>query len=56
MSRALAPRGGDTRVELAPRAALGGPRYAHFFAGPFIRETPPGKDIDYFTTCITYKF
>lgn len=23
--------------------------YAHFFAGPFIRETPPGKDVDYFT-------
>jgi Alginate export len=30
--------------------------YVHFFAGPFFKETPPGKDVDYFTTWITYKF
>jgi hypothetical protein len=30
--------------------------YVHLFAGPFIRETVPGKDIDYFTTWIDYKF
>jgi hypothetical protein len=30
--------------------------YVHFFAGPFFAETPPGKDIDYVTTWITYKF
>jgi hypothetical protein len=30
--------------------------YSHFFAGEFVRETPPGKDIDYFTAWVTYKF
>jgi len=30
--------------------------YAHFLAGPFLRESGPGKDVDYLTTWITYKF
>ncbi len=30
--------------------------YAHFFAGEFLRETGPGKDVDYVTTWLTYKF
>jgi hypothetical protein len=30
--------------------------YAHFFAGPFFKEMPSGKDIDYFTPWIIYKF
>ena len=30
--------------------------YAHFFAGRFIRETGPGKDVDYVTTWLAYKF
>ena len=30
--------------------------YAHFFAGPFLKETRPGKDVDYFTAWVTYKF
>ncbi|HEY3307160.1 MAG TPA: alginate export family protein [Desulfuromonadaceae bacterium] len=30
--------------------------YAHFFAGPFLRESGPGKDVDYATTWLTYKF
>ena len=30
--------------------------YAHFLAGPFLRETGPGKDVDYVTAWITYKF
>jgi Alginate export len=30
--------------------------YVHFFAGPFLRETPPGKDTDYFTIWVAYKF
>jgi len=30
--------------------------YVHFFAGPFLQETPPGKDIDYVTTWFAYKF
>ena len=30
--------------------------YAHFLAGPFLRETGPGKDVDYVTTWLTYKF
>ena len=31
-------------------------QYAHFFAGEFLKETGPHKDIDYVTTWITYKF
>ncbi len=30
--------------------------YAHFFAGKFIRETGPGKDVDFMTTWLAYKF
>ncbi len=30
--------------------------YAHFFSGRFLKETPPGKDIDYFTAMMTYRF
>jgi len=30
--------------------------YIHFFAGPFFHETPPGKDLNYVTTWIDYKF
>lgn len=30
--------------------------YAHFFAGRFIRETGPAKDVDYLTTWLTYRF
>jgi hypothetical protein len=30
--------------------------YGHFFAGEFLRETGPAKDIDYFTSWFTYKF
>jgi hypothetical protein len=30
--------------------------YIHFFAGPFLAETPPGKDLDYFRTWVSYKF
>jgi hypothetical protein len=30
--------------------------YVHFFAGSFLKETPPGKDIDYFTMWIDYTF
>lgn len=30
--------------------------YSHFFSGRFLRETPPGKDIDYFTAMMTYRF
>lgn len=30
--------------------------YAHFLAGPFLRESGPGEDVDYFTTWVTYKF
>ncbi len=30
--------------------------YAHFLAGPFLKETRPGKDVDYFTAWATYKF
>jgi hypothetical protein len=30
--------------------------YAHFFAGTFLRETTPGKDVDYISAWITYRF
>jgi len=30
--------------------------YAHFFAGEFLKATPPGKDVDYFSASITYRF
>jgi hypothetical protein len=30
--------------------------YAHFLAGPFLRETGPSKDVDYLTAWLTYKF
>lgn len=30
--------------------------YVHFFSGPFFNERPPDKDVDYFTTWMTYMF
>lgn len=30
--------------------------YTRFFAGPFLKETPPGQDIDYVSTWATFKF
>ncbi|GFO54814.1 alginate export family protein [Geomonas sp. Red276] len=30
--------------------------YAHFLAGPFLRQSGPGEDVDYVTTWVTYKF
>lgn len=30
--------------------------YTHFFAGRFLRDTPPAKDVDYLTSYITFKF
>jgi len=30
--------------------------YGHFFAGPFLRESGPGADVDYLTSLWTYKF
>ena len=30
--------------------------YVHFFAGPFLKETPPGKDMDYLTLWVDYMF
>jgi len=30
--------------------------YVHFFADPFLQETPPGKDINYVTVWLAYKF
>lgn len=30
--------------------------YVHFFPGPFLKQTTPGKELDYFTAWITYKF
>jgi hypothetical protein len=30
--------------------------YAHFFAGAFLHENPPGADVNYFSTWITFRF
>ena len=30
--------------------------YAHFFAGDFLKETTPGKDADYFSAWVTFRF
>lgn len=30
--------------------------YVHFFAGPFLQETPPSKDMDYVTAWLDYTF
>ena len=30
--------------------------YAHFFAGSFLDESTPGKDVDYVSTWLTFKF
>lgn len=30
--------------------------YGHFLAGQFLKETGPGKDVDYVTSWLTYKF
>ncbi|MDR3457523.1 MAG: alginate export family protein [Verrucomicrobiae bacterium] len=30
--------------------------YAHFFAGEFLKQTTPGKDVDYFSTWVTFRF
>lgn len=30
--------------------------YSHFFAGPFLEETGPGKDVDFFAAYLTYQF
>jgi Alginate export len=30
--------------------------YGHFFAGPFLEETEPGRDIDWSAMTVTYKF
>jgi hypothetical protein len=30
--------------------------YAHFFAGPFLEESGPAKDLDYLTTWVSYRF
>jgi hypothetical protein len=30
--------------------------YAHFFAGPFLKESGPGKDVDYASAWLTSKF
>ncbi len=30
--------------------------YAHFFAGDFLKQTTPGKDVDYASIWVTYRF
>ncbi|HWD90821.1 MAG TPA: alginate export family protein [Verrucomicrobiae bacterium] len=30
--------------------------YAHFFAGAYLKESPPGEDVNYFSAWATYKF
>jgi len=30
--------------------------YAHFFAGDFLKQSTPGKDVDYFSAWLTFRF
>jgi hypothetical protein len=30
--------------------------YTHFFTGAFLEDTKPAKDVDYFTTWVSYRF
>jgi hypothetical protein len=30
--------------------------YSHFFAGRFLKETPPGEDVNYISTWLTFRF
>jgi hypothetical protein len=30
--------------------------YAHFFARDFLKQTTPGKDADYFSLWVTFRF
>ena len=30
--------------------------YAHFFAGDFLKQTTPGKDVDYLSAWVTFRF
>jgi Alginate export len=30
--------------------------YSHFFAGKFLKETPPGEDVNYASTWLTFRF
>src|SRR2546428_12934941 len=30
--------------------------YARFFAGEFLKQTTPGKDVDYFSAWVTFRF
>jgi Alginate export len=30
--------------------------YTHFFAGPFVQDTQPAKDVNYTTTWLTVRF
>jgi hypothetical protein len=29
---------------------------SYFETGPFLEETPPGEDVTYFTTWVTFRF
>jgi len=30
--------------------------YTHFFAGRFLKETGPGRDVDHVSTWVAYRF
>ena len=46
----------DGRMACADRHLALTAAYAHFFAGEFLKQTPPGKDVDSVSTWATYKF
>jgi exodeoxyribonuclease V alpha subunit len=37
-------------------ATTAGIQYSHFFAGEFLKKTPPGKDVDYFLLSSSWRF
>lgn len=47
--------GGQIDVHLN-RHWTAGIQYSHFFAGEFLKKTPPGKDVDYFVLSSSWRF
>jgi hypothetical protein len=47
--------GGQIDMQLEPHWTAG-VQYSHFFTGEFLKQTPPGKDVDYFVLSSSWRF